>query len=157
MKRIEMTNPHHIIIFGANGSGKSALGQELARVLNCKHMDVEDYHFIKSEIPYTVVRSREECLDLMLEDIEKYHSFVLSAVTGDFGDEISSMYDLAVFLVAPIETRMERIGKREYIKHGDRISIDKWAETLTCPIIHVDGTHDYKKTATDLVNRCYKA
>ena len=174
-----MTKPHGIIVFGANGSGKSTLGRELARVLNFKYMDIEDYYFEKSEIPYTVERSREDCLNLMLADIEKYNSFVLSAVTGDFGEEISSMYDLAVFMVAPIETRMERIRQREYKKHGYRIrkggdmyeqhlifvdfarsrnlsNIDRWAETLTCPIIHVGGTNDYRKTAADIANRFYK-
>lgn len=104
-----MIKPHGIIVFGANGSGKSTLGRELARVLDFKYMDIEDYYFEKSEIPYTVERSRKDCLNLMLADIEKYNSLVLSAVTGDFGEEISSMYDLAVFMVAPIETRMERI------------------------------------------------
>lgn len=80
-----------LLFFGANGSGKSTVGHELARVLKYKYMDVEDYHFIKSEIPYTVERSREDCLNLMLVDIEKHHSFVISAVTGDFVEKITSM------------------------------------------------------------------
>lgn len=173
-----MTKPHGIVVFGANGSGKSTLGRELSRVLNFKHMDIENYYFEKSEIPYTVERSREDCLNLMLADIEKYNSFVLSAVTGDFGEEISSMYDLAIFMFAPIETRMKRIRQREFKKHGYRIrkggdmyeqhlkfidfarsrnlsNIDRWAETLTCPIIHVDGTNDYRKTAVDIANQFY--
>ena len=168
-----------IIIFGANGSGKSTLGRELARVLNFKYMDIEDYHFEKSKIPYTIERSRENCLNLMLADIKKYNSFVLSAVTGDFGEEISSMYDLAVFMSAPIEIRMERIEKRAYEKHGERIlkggdmheqhlkfvnfarlrnlsNIDKWAETLNCSVICVDGTWDYRQTAVDIANQFQK-
>ena len=52
-----MNNSHGIIIFGANGSGKTTLGRELANILNFKHMDIEDYHFKKSEIPYTVERN----------------------------------------------------------------------------------------------------
>jgi cytidylate kinase len=89
------------------------------------------------------------------------------------------MYDLAVFMSAPIETRMERIGQREYKKHGERIrkggdmyeqhlkfvnfarfrnlsNIDKWAETLNCPVINVDGTKDYKQTAADIANKLHK-
>jgi len=168
-----------IIIFGANGSGKSTLGRELARVLNFKYMDIEDYHFEKSEIPYTIERSRKDCLNLMLADIKKYNTFVLSAVTGDLGEEISSMYELAVFLSTPIETRLVRIGQREYEQHGERIckggdmyeqhlrfvnfarlrdlsNIDKWAETLKCPVICMDGTKDYKQTAADIANQFYK-
>lgn len=159
-----------IIVFGANGSGKSTLGRELARVLNFKYMDIEDYHFIKSEIPYTVERSSEDCLNLMLADIEKYHSFVISAVTGDLGREILSMYELAVFMSAPLETRIERVKQRAYEQHGKRVCkggdmyeqqlkfvdfvasrslsrIEQWAETLACPVIHVDGTKPISENA----------
>ena len=83
-----MNDPQGIIIFGANGSGKTTLGKEVAHILGFKHMDVESYHFEKSEIPYTIERSREELLRLMLADIEKYRLFVITAVTGDFGDII---------------------------------------------------------------------
>jgi len=171
-----MNKPYGIIIFGANGSGKSTLGRELARVLNFKYMDIEAYHFEKSEIPYTVERSRDNCLNLMLADIKKYGSFVLSAVTGDFGEEISSMYDLAVFMSAPLEIRMERIENRSYEQYGKRVlqggdmyedhkkfvdfarnrnleNIDKCAKTLSCPIIYMDGTKDYRKTAIEIANQ----
>lgn len=171
-----MSKPHGIIVFGANGSGKSTLGCELARILDFKHMDIEHYHFEKSEIPYTAKRSREDCLGLMLADIQKYRSFVISAVTGDFGEEIQLMYDLAVFISTPKEIRMKRIVQREYERHGERIreggdmyeqhvrfidfaatrpldEVERWAETLACPVIRVDGTEDYKRTAADIANR----
>jgi len=34
-----------ILLFGANGSGKTTLGRELARILNFKHIDHENYAF----------------------------------------------------------------------------------------------------------------
>ena len=40
-----------ILLFGANGSGKTALGRELAKALHYKHIDVEDYSFLESQIP----------------------------------------------------------------------------------------------------------
>ncbi len=49
-----------IIIFGLNGSGKSTLGNELALQLRYKHMDIEDYFFFESNIPYTKKRSKDE-------------------------------------------------------------------------------------------------
>lgn len=107
-----MDKTHGIIIFGANGSGKTTLGRELAGLLGFRHMDIEDYYFEKSEIPYTVKRSRKDCLELMLSDIEKYGSFVITAVTGDFGDEIQRLYELAVGITAPHEVRMSRIKQR---------------------------------------------
>lgn len=135
-------------------------------------MFFNDYHFEKPEIPYTIERSHEDCLNLMLADIEKCNSFVLSAVTGDFSKKISSMM-IAVFMSAPLKTRMEHIGQREYEKYGERIceggdmyeqhlkfvnfarlhhlsNNDKWAETLNCPVIGMDGTKDYRQTAADI-------
>ena len=116
-----MSKPHGIIVFGANGGGKTTLGRELARILNFKHMDIEDYYFEKSKIPYTVERSPEDCLNLMLVDIEKYHSFVITAVTGDFGDKIPQLYELAIYITAPVELRIKRVKQRAYEQHGERI------------------------------------
>ncbi|MDL2287040.1 AAA family ATPase [Eubacteriales bacterium OttesenSCG-928-G02] len=171
-----MDKPHGIIVFGANGSGKTTLGRELARVLDFKHMDIEDYAFEKSKVPYTVERPREDCLNLMIADIEKHGSFVLSAVTGDFGDIITKYYDLAVYLSAPLDLRIERIKQRAYEKHGDRIResgdmyeqhlsfvdfassrsltpIKQWAETLSCPVIRIVNTEDWHITAVEIAKR----
>ena len=161
-----------IIIFGANGSGKTTLGCELARILGFKHMDIEDYYFEKSEIPYTVKRSREECLNLMLADIEKHGSFVLSAVTGNFGDVISQYYKLAVRLTAPNALRVERVKRRCLEKFGemneqslefvDFVStlslefIEQWSETLLCPVICVDGTKNWRANAKYIAEQCCK-
>ena len=171
-----MNKPQGIVIFGANGSGKTTLGRELAQILNYKHMDIEDYYFEESEIPYTVKRPHEDCLNLMFTDIEKYRSFVLSTVTGDFNDKIQSFYKLAVYLSAPHDLRMERVKKRSYDKHGERVleggdmyemeqeffsfvdtrplsKIEQWAETLTCSIIYVDGTKDWRTNAADIADQ----
>jgi shikimate kinase len=162
--------PRGIVVFGANGSGKSTLGRELAHILQYRYMDIEDYYFVKSEIPYSVARSREECLSLMLDDIEKHHSFVISTVIGDFGEEIKAMYECAVFMSAPLEIRLERIKQRSYKQHGERVcdggdmfdqekrfydfvasrslsEVEDWAKTLLCPIIRVDGTKPVHENA----------
>lgn len=152
-----------IVIFGANGSGKTVLGRELSNALGFKHIDVEDYCFDKSDIFYRNPREKDDVIRLMLADIEQYGSFVLSGVTGDYGDEIFSMYKLAVLLSAPIDLRIERIRKRAVDKHGGRVLpngdmyensenfisfartrdlsvIDRWADTLLCPVIGIDST-----------------
>ena len=155
--------PNGIVIFGANGCGKTTLGCELARKLNTKHLDVEDYYFEKSEIPYSKPRSKDTVIKLMLVDIEKCDSFVLSAVTGDYGDKISSMYKLGVFLSVPFDIRLERVKHRLLEQYGERALvggdmyeqeqdflefvrtrnlsiIDEWAKTLACPILNLDST-----------------
>lgn len=174
-----MSKPIGIIVFGANGSGKTTLGRELARILNFKHMDIEAYCFEESEIPYTRPRSREDYLELMLTDIEKYRSFVISTVIGNLGDIIPKFYQLGVYISAPYELRMERVKQRSYEQHGDRIlesgdmyeqelrffnfvasrplsKIDQWAETLTCPVIRIDGTEDWRTNAAKIAEQFYK-
>jgi adenylate kinase family enzyme len=176
MENGKMNKPSGIIVFGANGSGKTTVGRELARILNFKHMDHEAYAFKESEIPYAAPRSNEECIGLMLDDIEKHRSFVISAVTGDFGDIIPQYYEFAVFLSVPLELRMERIEQREYERHGERVleggdmyearknflafaasrnlsRIDQWAETLTCPVIRIDGTEDWRVIAINIAEK----
>jgi len=116
-----VSGPNGIIVFGANGSGKTTLGRELARILGFKHMDHEDYAFLESEIPYTRPRPRDECVRLMLSGIEKHGSFVLSAVTGNFGDKITQYYDFAVYMSAPHELRVKRIEWRANNQYEDRV------------------------------------
>ena len=155
--------PNGIVIFGANGCGKTTLGRELARILKIKHLDVEDYYFEESEIPYSKPRTKDTVIKLMLVNIEKCDSFVLSAVTGDYGDKISSMYKLGVFLSVPIDIRLERVKRRTLEQYRERVLvggdmyeqehgflefvrtrnlsiIDEWVKALTCPILHLDGT-----------------
>ena len=171
-----MSNPHGIILFGANGSGKTTLGRELARILSFKHMDHEDYAFEESDMPYAKERSSDDCINLMLVDIEKYRSFVLSAVTGDFGNIIPKYYKLAVHISAPLELRLKRVKQRDYDKFEERVcengdmyeqrlkfhdfvasppltKIEQWAKTLTCPVVQIDGTKDWKQTAADIAEQ----
>lgn len=158
-----MNGIHGILVFGANGSGKTTLGHELAQKFNCKHMDVEDYYFLPSDIPYTVSRTKDEAIPLILADIEKYCDFVLSAVTGDFGEKIISKFDFAVCLTVPRGIRIDRIRKRRIEKYGGRLlpggdmydnnerfiefaamrpldKIDDFARLLNCPVFYLDGT-----------------
>ena len=173
-----MSKLNGIIVFGANGSGKTTLGCDLARILGFKHMDHETYAFAQSEVPYTSERSRDEQIKRMLADIEKNRGFVISAVIGDFGEEIESLYDLAVHIEAPLELRIERVKQRDIEKFGERIieggdmyeqhqkfiefvasrplsRIEQWEEPLACPVIRADGVVDYRQTAVDIANRFY--
>lgn len=168
-----------IIICGGNGSGKTTLGRELAKELQYKHMDIEAYYFLDAPIPYSKSRSREEVCDLILQDIKKYNNFIISAVNGNFGDEINLKYTLAVFLDAPLELRLKRIKQRAYDKFGSRVleggdmyeqeqrffevvekhwgeKIEKtkvWLKTLSCPVIYLDGTKPSEKNIEYLIKK----
>ncbi len=154
-----------IIICGLNGSGKSTLGKELARLLDYKLIDVEDYYFSKSNsnYKYNSSRTKNEVIKLILEDINKNENFVMTSVMGDYGDNIVSKYTCAIMINISKEESFERVKKRSYEQYGDRIllggdlydtemhffekvklksndNIEKWVNTLECPIIKIDGT-----------------
>ena len=49
-----------ILICGLNGSGKTTLGIKLANALGFQFLNDEDYHFLKSDIPFSKSRTDEE-------------------------------------------------------------------------------------------------
>lgn len=157
-----------IIIMGLNGSGKSTICHQLADLLNYRRMDVEDYYFFDSDIPYTKSRTQEEVKQLMLEDIKIYHNYVLSSVGCNWGSEIISTFKLAILLYAPLQVRLERIKQREITRFGNRVlvggdmyesqkrfhdmvasrsaeDIKQQAYSLTCPVLEINATLPVKE------------
>jgi cytidylate kinase len=157
-----------IIIMGLNGSGKSTICHELADLLNYKRMDVEDYYFLNSDIPYANSRTHEEVKKLLLNDIKMYRNYVLSSVGCNWGSEIVSTYKLAIMLYAPLQVRLERIKQREITRFGSRVleggdmyesqkrfhdmvvsrseeDIKQQISTLTCPVLEINATLPVKE------------
>ncbi len=110
-----------ICVCGLNGSGKTTFAAALANKLGFKHMDVEDYYFLPSEIPYSISRTREEAEVLLLQDMKENLFFVFSAVDGDMNIDVGLEYDLVIYLYAPLDVRMARVKKREFDKFGGRV------------------------------------
>ena len=111
-----------IIIFGASGSGTTTLGREVARRLYFPHFDLDDYHWCwDAEIPFTVLRSVDEKRDMLMKDISKYPRFVMSGSMESIRKTFDPMFDLAVFVSAPTEIRVERVRAREFAWFGERI------------------------------------
>lgn len=154
---------HGIAIVGGNGSGKTTLGKRLAGLLGYRHMDIENYAFKTSAIPYAAPRTREEIQALLLADIKKHGSFVLSAVNCDFGDEINAFYDCILCIRAPLAVRLARVRQRSVAQFGARVredgdlyeqeqaffhfvasrtmdQTDAWLQRIERPVLYVDGT-----------------
>ena len=152
-----------ICVCGLNGSGKTTLAGALAKELNFKHMDVEQYYFTSTDNPYASSRTREEVERLLLEDIKRNPCFVFSAVNGDMTLGINENYSLVIYLDVPLDIRMKRIRQRAIDKFGNRVlsggdmyeqeekffafaekrtpeKIEKWLKTLSCKVIRLDGT-----------------
>ena len=152
-----------ICVCGLNGSGKTTLAGILAKELNFKHMDVEQYYFTSADNPYSLARTQKEVEKLLLKDIRQNPCFVFSAVNGNVTEEINEYYSLVVYLDVPVDIRMKRIRQRSIDKFGNRVilggdmyeqeenffafaeqrtpdKIENWLKTVSCKIIRLDGT-----------------
>lgn len=158
-----------IIIFGSAGSGKTSLGKIVAEHLNYPYFDLDDYIWRKdTSIAFTVMYSRNEKVDRLMNDISKYEHFVMAGSMSSFHEPFDPLFDLAVHITADTELRLARVHRRELEIFGDRIleggdmyvkhqqflnscsryetdgspSLDshlKWAESLQCKVIYLDG------------------
>ena len=167
-----------IILLGASGSGITTLGRELAQVLGFAHFDVETYWFCESDIPYTVIRPQEERSAMLLADMKKHGSFVLSGDVSTWSDEFLPLFDLAIILSAPKDARMKRIEQRGYARWGDRVrvggdmyeseqkfkelaalrdvaALEQKANSYPCPVINVENIGDLREVAANVAKRFY--
>lgn len=154
-----------IIVCGLNGTGKSTLGKALAEKLHFHFIDNEDLYFPKIDpvYIYAAPRTREEVEKLLLNEIEKHKNFVFASVKGDYGETIYPFFHYAVLIDVPKDVRMKRIKNRSFQKFGNRMllggdlyeqeerffdlvksraenTVEKWIQSLSCPIIRIDGT-----------------
>ena len=113
-----------IIVFGASGSGITTIGKELAQQLNFHYFDLDDYFWRwDTEIPFTVPCPREERIDKLMSDLAKISGFVMSGSICGWDEPFIPLFDLAVFVTAPVNIRVERLHKRELIRFGERIQV----------------------------------
>jgi adenylate kinase family enzyme len=154
-----------IILLGANGAGKSAVGRELARLLGFAHLNDERYYFYETYVPYTVTRPLEERVRMLLADMDESGSYVMSGDVSGWGDVFLTRFSLAVFLLVPTDVRVARVVSREE-RWGDRTReggdmyesqagfleyaasrdielLKRRAARYACPLVYMDGTEHY--------------
>ena len=166
-----------ILICGLNGAGKSTLGKALADHLGYEFIDNEDLFFPKSDPSYTfsVVRSKDEVIQLLEERIRNHDRFVFAAVKGDYEDQFISSLNHIILIEVPKQIRSQRVRNRSYQKFGDRIlpggdlfekenkwfsitdsrpedDVTTWLETVQCPVIRIDGTLPVEKNIAFLMS-----
>ena len=154
-----------ILVCGLNGSGKTTFGRELAELLCCKFIDIEDCYFPKNDPEYLYAdpRTEEEAERILWEEISSCENFVLASVKGDFDEKITSRFKAIVRINVPKEIRMKRIRERSFRKFGERMLpggdlyeteedffamaekrteqyVDGWLSGINCPVIKIDGT-----------------
>ena len=165
-----------IIIFGAPGSGTSTIGRALAKELGFSHFETDDFSGIKVDVPpFRISRTLKERTILLQSALGRCNNFVISGSMWDWDTSFKPLFDLAVFITTPTNIRIERIEKREWEKHGERIRVngdmfdthrkfiawaktydtdnpdrslklhEQWIKTLPCPVFRIDGTLPIKE------------
>ena len=167
-----------ILLCGCNGCGKTPLGRMLAQRLGVRFLDIEDYFFPKEDpdYPYRDPRSREEVLALLAADTAGKEPFLLAAVKGDFGRSVEERFACAVLLSAPETVRARRVRERSFGRFGERMrpggdlyeaeerffraaaalspeEVDRWANTLSCPVIRVDSDRPAGEILEEVIQR----
>lgn len=170
-----------IVICGLNGAGKSTLGKVLAEKLNFYFVDHEDLYFSKanSDYIYTSPRTHNEVEKLFLSEIKEHQNFVFASVKGDYGEAIYPFFQYAVLIDVPKEIRIQRVKNRSFQKFGNRMllggdlheqeelffafvksraenSVEKWVQSLPCPIIRVDGTKSVEENVNFIISQIQK-
>lgn len=108
-------------IFGASGSGTTTLGRALAGQLGTPFFDADDYYWAPAEMPFTVKRSIPERHALLLPDLNRHESWVLSGSMVSWAAPVLPLLQAAIYVYCPPEERISRLWARERERYGDRI------------------------------------
>lgn len=175
-----------IIIFGSAGSGKTALGKLTAQKLGFPYFDIDDYVWRKdTELPFTLMYTREEKISRLMTDISKGAYFVMAGSMDSFNPLFVPLFDLAIHITAPLDIRIARINKREYAVYEERImeggdmyeghcrflensarydtdgspcmsTHAQWANSLPCKVLRLNGDEDLDKNVEIIVHEYLK-
>lgn len=170
-----------IIIFGASGSGKTTLGKALAQALGYSFYDIDDYiWYWDTPVPYTKMYSKEEKIQRLMQAIKQQPHFVMAGSMTSFHVFFDPFFDLAIYLNAPNDLRLERLHQRELRLFGSRIlpggdmyqehlrfldnasryeydgspnyiDHDQWANSLVCPVLRLNGADHIEKNVAQII------
>jgi len=114
-----------ILIFGASGSGTTTLGKKIERGTNFKHLDVDDYYWKKTKLPFQEKIPLNKRNENLKADFEKFENIIVSGSMVSWGKEWETSFDLAIFIRLDNEERMKRLKKREVERYGEKLLTDK--------------------------------
>ncbi|MDR1002786.1 MAG: AAA family ATPase [Oscillospiraceae bacterium] len=117
----DMSIPCGILIFGASGSGTTTIGRELARLLDCTHIEIDDIFWQKTDPPFQTPVPLEQRKRDLLAAAQKAGRFVASGSACGWDEAILPFLRLGVFVQTATAIRIERLKKREYNDFGERI------------------------------------
>lgn len=110
-----------IHIFGAAGSGTSTLGEALSKKYGYKFIDVDNFYWLDTLIPFTKAREKNLRVKMLKEEIEKYENCIICGAVCVWGDELIPYFDLVIKLETSTPLRIKRLRERELKRFGKRI------------------------------------
>jgi len=110
--------PDRIHIVGASGSGTTSLAAELATRYGHRHLDTDDFFWLRTDPPYREQRPREERLASLRAALHEAERWALSGSLCGWGDPLIPEFELVVFLFVPAPVRLARLRAREVGRYG---------------------------------------
>lgn len=107
-----------ILVTGASGSGTTTLGQALAGIYGCSHLDLDDYYWMPTEPRFKQKRAASDRLKLLMQDLNATSTAIVSGSLVGWGTEAEDGFDLVVFLRLATSIRLERLSRREMARFG---------------------------------------
>ncbi len=173
---------HGMIILGSSGAGKTTLGKLTAKKLGISYLDIDDYIWRSdTEIPFTVMYSREEKIKNLMEAAEKAGEFVMAGSMNSFHEYFDPFFRLAVYLTADVKVRAQRVHERELAAFGSRIlpggdmyeehrkfleevenydsgaasnnysRHEQWLSQMECPVLRLNGADSPENNSEKIV------
>src|SRR5665213_4072286 len=94
-----------IHIFGATGSGTTALGEKLGRALQFPVFDSDTYYWENSAIEFTVKRGEIKRNAMLSVELSKHKNWIISGSIMSWNSDIPQQFTHAIFLFLETETR----------------------------------------------------
>jgi adenylate kinase family enzyme len=157
---LESEGPVRILVTGASGSGTTTLGRAIADQNEVSFLDADDYYWLPTNPPFKATRDDESRLEMLLAELRKVSSAVVSGSVMNWGGELENGFSLVVFLTLDPEIRVARIRTRELAARGycdpeflewaaqydegrspgrSRARHEQWLGERTCPVLRIDG------------------
>jgi len=110
-----------IHIFGASGSGSTTFARALEKAHGYHFIDTDDAIWKDTDPPFRQRKTEKESLEYLEKELCCHVYNVISGAFVGWGDPVKDKIDLFVYMVLPLEIRLERIQKREENRFGDRV------------------------------------
>jgi adenylate kinase family enzyme len=108
-------------VLGASGAGVTTLGRALAQSLDVPAFDADDFYWLPSDPPYQNKRPVPDRIRLLLPQLERQESWVLSGSMVKWSAETAPLFTHIVFVTLDNNVRMRRIAARELARFGARV------------------------------------